>query len=171
MLIKLIQRRRPSLNLKDNRDMVWRDWSHTFDRPLQYTSGQLCVWCHLMQRGKLAPDVAVGWCDMIPAVDMISSDSGQGLSRVWSHTCAHPQQLGVWCHYGERKGKLIVPPALAVTVGWYDMNRAGSVTWVVCQITDWPPNQYQTDVWLYVIYSALYADLIRWQHRSTAEKD
>ena len=77
-----------------------------------------------MQRGKLivppAPAVAVGWYDMIRAVDMISSE--QGLSRVWSHTFAHPAAC-VWCHYAERM--FIVLPAVV----WYDIIRARSVTW------------------------------------------
>ena len=77
-----------------------------------------------MQRGKLivppAPAVAVGWYDMIRAVDMISSE--QCLSRVWSHTFAHPAAC-VWCHYAERM--FIVLPAVV----WYDIIRARSVTW------------------------------------------
>ena len=77
-----------------------------------------------MQRGKLivllAPAVAVGWYDMIRAVDMISSE--QCMSRVWSHTFAHPAAC-VWCHYAERM--FIVLPAVV----WYDIIRARSVTW------------------------------------------
>ena len=78
----------------------------------------------IMQRGKLivllALDVAVGWHDIIWAVDMISSE--QGLSRVWSHTFAHPAAC-VSCHYAERM--FIVLPAVV----WYDIIRARSVTW------------------------------------------
>ena len=77
-----------------------------------------------MQRGKLivllALAVAVGWHDIIWAVDMISSE--QCLSRVWSHTFAHPAAC-VWCHYAERM--FIVLPAVV----WYDIIRARSVTW------------------------------------------
>ena len=77
-----------------------------------------------MQRGKLivllALAVAVGWHDIIWAVDMISSE--QCLSRVWSHTFAHPAAC-VSCHYAERI--FIVLPAVV----WYDIIRARSVTW------------------------------------------